>query len=185
MIDPVNFTNYQRNNAELEECLLFCVLVAGKNAKLTARLLENLLISLPGNSPFDKCRQIPTAEECSFILAKHRFGCYNMKGKAVHQLVRSGLDLRSCRLEDLLKIHGIRYKTANFFLLHTRKGYVAACLDTHILKFLRERGHVVSRFTPQSVKKYRELERIFLKIAEEEKMTPTDLDLQIWRKYSK
>jgi hypothetical protein len=36
MVDPFAITKYDRSKSELEEMLLFCVLVAGKPARRTA-----------------------------------------------------------------------------------------------------------------------------------------------------
>ena len=50
MIDPSNVTNPARTPAELEEFLLFCVVVAGKNADQQAqKLLQRFL---GGRRPF-------------------------------------------------------------------------------------------------------------------------------------
>ena len=49
MIDPSNVTNPARTPTELEEFLLFCVVVAGKNADQQTRKLERFL---GGRRPF-------------------------------------------------------------------------------------------------------------------------------------
>ena len=49
MIDPNNVTNPARTAAELEEFLLFCVVVAGKNADQQSLKLERFL---GGRRPF-------------------------------------------------------------------------------------------------------------------------------------
>lgn len=184
MVDPVNFTDYNRNDFELEECLLFSIMAAGKNAKTTARLLDSFLKKHGTSSPFKICEafDIPTL---TTLLKAAGFGCYTLKAQSIHQLVRSGLNLRTCTIDDLIDIRGIGRKTANLFLMHTRQNYKAACLDTHLLKFLRENGYDAPKSTPQSKKRYAELEKAFLSIAEKRKIDPTDLDLIVWRQYSK
>tara|TARA_Y100000310_G_scaffold160012_1_gene159698 strand:+ start:908 stop:1672 length:765 start_codon:yes stop_codon:yes gene_type:complete len=56
-----------------------------------------------------------------------------------------GLDLmlRKATLLDLEEIPGVKYKTSRFFVLHSRNDEAQKCipLDTHILRFLRHRGH--------------------------------------------
>jgi len=60
MIDPINFTRYDLSDSDLEEVILFCCAVAGKNALTTAKALDKFLVGLlaenaldfPG-SPFD------------------------------------------------------------------------------------------------------------------------------------
>jgi thermostable 8-oxoguanine DNA glycosylase len=68
--------------------------------------------------------------------------------------------------------------------MHTRPGQRYACLDTHILKFLRHRGIMTPKSTPgKKSKKYIELEREFLKVCDLWNIQPYDLDLQIWNHY--
>lgn len=43
MIDPNNITKFYRTEAELEEFLLFCIIVAGKNSKIQAKKLAEFL----------------------------------------------------------------------------------------------------------------------------------------------
>lgn len=189
MVDPVNLTNFGRTVPELEEVALFAVLVAGKNAMTTVKMLDRFLQHthqvhcLSTWQPFQSVR--PYSERVlSAMLRSFGFGCYTSKAKSVHQLVHGGLDLRTCSLEDLVAVHGVGFKTANMFLMHTRRGYRACCLDTHILKYLRDRGFDVPKASPQSAKKYREVQDIFLGVADEMGVDPTELDLRIWREYS-
>ena len=46
MIDPYKITNYNRNQYELEEFLLFCIVVAGKTAYIQAQKLNDFLVSV-------------------------------------------------------------------------------------------------------------------------------------------
>jgi thermostable 8-oxoguanine DNA glycosylase len=188
MVDPINFTNYNRTTYQLEETLLFSLLVAGKNALTTSRLLDTFIkdFKFGNETPFEvfskfNLHQIP---KLSVVLKDYGFGCYNNKAKGIHQLVRAELDLKTCSVDDLEKIHGIGRKTANLFLMHTRKDYRCGCLDTHILKFLKEKGYDVPKATPSSKKKYKEIESIFISICDELKMDSAELDLAIWRHYS-
>lgn len=190
MVDPLHFTNYKRNTVELEEMLLFSILVAGKNALTTARCLENMLItahrkqSMRVRRPF-KCLQGFTEDEMSKLVQSHGMGCYKSKGKSLYQLVNSDIDLRECTFEDITAIHGIGFKTAEMFLMHSRKEYVGCALDVHILRYMREEHNLkVPKNTPGSLKKYMQIKDQFLKIAQDLGEDPTDLDLKIWRKYS-
>lgn len=85
-------------------------------------------------------------------------------------------------LEDLEAIPGIGPKTARCFLIHSRPDQQYAGLDTHVLKFLRDKGHEVPASTPTG-KKYKELEKVFLQYAAESGMTVADFDLAIWNQY--
>lgn len=185
MVDPINFTNYKRNNNELQETVLFSLLVSGKNALTTARLLEKFLedhVQI-GNTPFDKFKIYPLAV-LPGVLKKYGFGCYNSKAKGIYQLVNSGINLRDCTFNELRLIHGIGPKTANLFLMHTRESYRGACIDTHILKYLRDLGYKVPKSTP-SKKKYAELQEVFLEICDKRNVNPAKLDLEIWNYYRK
>lgn len=187
MVDPVNFTNYNRTDAELEETLLFSICVAGKNAMSTARAIEKFLSRVhtkrAGFYPFKHLREYSQAEIVQSLWSAG-IGCQTIKGRGIYELVNSGLDLRTCTEDDLDAIYGIGLKTATLFLMHTRKGYRAACLDVHILRHLKKLGYDVPKTTPGSKKKYKEIQTIFLKLADEAKMLPADYDLALWREYS-
>ena len=66
------------------------------------------------------------------------------------------LDLRTCTREDLMDVYGVGPKTARFFLLHTREFCDEVVLDTHILRWMRERCDVkeAPKNTPQNPEKY-------------------------------
>lgn len=188
MVDPVHFTNFNHTLVELEEKVLFSILVAGKTALTTAKCLEKFLASLHWKlgiynqfRPFHCVRQFEVAELAEQLHASG-IGCQNSKGKSIHQLAHSGLDLRTCTVEQLEKIHGIGPKTARMFVMHTRPNQQYAALDTHILKYLRDCGYDVPSLTPRG-KRYRELEIIFLELARRAGKTAADFDLELWNMY--
>lgn len=115
-------------------------------------------------------------------MKSHGIGCYNAKAKTFLCLVRKDFNLKTCTLEDLESIPGIGPKTARCFLIHSRPNQQYAGLDTHVLKFLRDKGHEVPKATPTG-KKYVELEKIFLKYVAESGMSVADFDLLIWNDY--
>lgn len=72
MINPYDITNYSRSESELQELLMFCILVAGKTAYIQAQKLEQFLNSiklrlmLPDNiKPFES---IKSAEDHGILL---------------------------------------------------------------------------------------------------------------------
>jgi thermostable 8-oxoguanine DNA glycosylase len=69
--------------------------------------------------------------------------------------------------------------------MYSRPDQRYAALDTHILKWLRSRGHDVPKSTPSSKKKYKEIEQLFLFIADDLGVDPSVLDSFIWQKYSR
>jgi thermostable 8-oxoguanine DNA glycosylase len=183
MVDPKNITNYDRSDIELEEFLLFSVLVANKPAHVTAKKLDDFLASIPLNrSPLEKIKHLTINNKLASHLKHHKTGQYHRIEKCLKSLLRSELDLKTCSAQDLENIPGIGPKTARFFILHSRRDQHLAALDTHILKFLKELGYNVPKSTP-SGNKYRELEKAFLIEAKKLDRDPASLDLEIWRYY--
>lgn len=185
MIDPTNITRFENTKEELEEVLLFWVLAAGKNAITASRCLENLLSYINCSKkiePFNSIKKIGI-NDLPILMKKNGIGCYNNKSKTFWELANSNLNLRTCSAEDLEKIYGIGMKTSRCFIIHSRKNAEYAGLDVHILHFLRDKGYNVPSHTPTK-KSYLEIEKIFLDIAKQSKMSVAEYDLMIWREYS-
>ena len=190
MLDPTKITNYRMSQAKTEEALLFWVCAAGKNGVTAAKCLDRLLSAWRERasrikfkpSPLDIIRYISHVGDLPFEMKKHGIGCYNAKAKTFLCIAWKCMDLKKCTLEDLESIPGIGPKTARCFLIHSRRNQQYAGLDTHVLKFLRDKGHDVPKSTPTG-KKYKDLEAIFLKYVAESGMTVADFDLIIWNDY--
>lgn len=185
MIDPTKITNYCLSQPQLEEVILFWVCAAGKNGITSANCLDKLLSTWRYKSeasPFEIIKYICDCGNLAEEMKKHGIGCYNAKAKTFICLVEKQMNLKKCSLEDLESIPGIGPKTARCFLIHSRKNQQYAGLDTHLLKYLRDKGHDVPKSTP-SGKKYRDLEIIFLKYVAESGMSAADFDLMIWNDY--
>jgi hypothetical protein len=135
MIDPLNVTNASRTAAELEEFLLFCVVVAGKNADQQALKLERFL---GGRKPFAYIRSSDREGKLTERLKAVRLGKYALLGRSFRQLAGSGIDLAGCTWEELTAFPGIGIKTAKFFILHSRAREMHGVLDTHVLGWMRE-----------------------------------------------
>jgi len=181
MIDPSDVINYARTPSELQEWWLFSIVVAGKTAVTQARLLDVFLKALPGRTPFGKLRRAEEEGKLYQALIDSRLGQYNRIHRAFVESLH--LDLRNDPLERLEQVHGVGPKTARMFLMHSRKDQQYAALDTHILKFLRSRGHDAPLNTPSPGPKYRALEEAFLGHAKKAGMTPAAFDLSIWNSY--
>ena len=164
MIDPCNVTNSARSAEELEEFLLFCVVVAGKNADQQAGKLERFL---GGRSPFAFIRRSDSEGRLEERLRRVRLGKYTLLVRSFRQIAGSGIDLRTCTWEELTRFPGIGLKTAKFFVLHTRKGEMHGVLDTHVLGWMREHGAsvgagpAVPRHSPQDPSAYRFWETVY------------------------
>jgi hypothetical protein len=165
MIDPSNVTNPARTPAELEEFLLFCVVVAGKNADQQARKLERFL---GGRRPFAFIRECDREGGLGARLRETRLGKYSLLARSFRELSRSGADLATCTWEELTRFPGIGIKTAKFFILHSRAKEMHGVLDTHVLGWMREhwapagrRGTAVPRHSPQDPATYRFWETVY------------------------
>lgn len=187
MIDPTKITNYNLTIPQLQEMILFWVCAAGKNGITSARCLDKLLnscqdIDIEKYTPFQIVEFIAKNKNLAHEMQKCGIGCYNNKSKTFLSLIQSNLDLQKCSVSELEAIPGIGPKTARCFLIHTRRDQNYAGLDTHVLKFLRDKGHSVPKSTPVG-KKYLELEKIFLAYTKESGKSVADFDLEIWNYY--
>ncbi len=186
MIDPTKITNYDLSDDQLEEVLLFWICAAGKNGVTAARCLDDLLNKWKSaskkQSPFNIIKTIAIKSNLADEMRNAGIGCYNFKSRSFMALVSSRIDLRKCTVDDLEKIPGIGPKTARCFLIHSRRNQNYAGLDTHVLKFLRDKGHDVPKSTPTG-KKYKELEEVFLSYVQESGLSVADFDLKIWNDY--
>lgn len=188
MIDPTKITNYNRTTHELQELLLFCIAVAGKNATTTAKNLEKLLSYCyrmsQNKEPFAAVRYVHDNFDLPTQMRIYGFGCWKLKSRGIAAAAASDLDLRTCSIEDLEALPGVGQKTARFFILHSRRNAKVACLDTHILKWMAYFTGFpnVPTQSPSSRSQYLLWEKVFLEIAEAMKTSPADLDLKIWNK---
>lgn len=188
LFDPYAATNTERSDDELELFLLFCICVAGKKATTISRALDRLLsISPSSGSPFQKILALDSVPGgLRAALKESRMGKYGLLERALPMIAKSGMDLRTCSGDDLMKIPGIGFKTSRFFILHSRKGADVAVIDTHILKYLRDIGiDNVPTIVPNTHAKYERLEKIMLSESHRSGMTPAAFDLAIWTWYSR
>jgi hypothetical protein len=192
MIDPNNVTNPARTEDELEEFLLFCVVVAGKNADQQAAKLERFL---GGRRPFAYIGSSERAGRLEARLREVRLGKYSLLRRSFRQLADSGADLRACGWEELTRFPGIGIKTAKFFVLHSRPNEMHGVLDTHVLAWMREhweaaglRRLAVPRHSPQDPGTYRFWETVYFGMVSARHhgspAAPVDwarFDLELWR----
>lgn len=193
MIDPRKVTDFGRTDDELEEFLLFAIVVAGKGAFQQATKLDQFLTMSQTHfasscSPFGLIQHM-TLDKNNILVERLRavkMGQYERISTAFRGVssffsehVMGMHQLRGVDVQTLECVKGIGMKTARFFMMHTRPNQVYACLDTHILKWLGTRGHEVPKTTPRG-EKYLALERVFLSYCEEMGKSPAELDLEIW-----
>ena len=182
MIDPDKITNYNRTEEELQCFILFAIMVAGKKAKMMAPKLDHFLFVNDKLTPFEFIRMLIDNGVLYGALLHSKIGKYKLLLQSLPQLVNSGLDLHTCTIEDLEKIKGIGPKSSRFFILHSRPNQRIACLDVWILKYLKSLGYKVPKQTP-SGKKYLEIEKIYLKICDDNGYDPAEFDLFLWKNF--
>jgi thermostable 8-oxoguanine DNA glycosylase len=188
MIDPTNITKYNRNQGELEEFLLFSIMVAGKSAKTTTQKLNQFLntqqkFGLNNFTPLSYVDYLVNSGLLDAVMKNCKLGQYNRLSKAFKGIVKFQNRLHEVSVQDLESISGIGAKTARFFILHSKENARLAVLDTHILKWLKLHGENAPKATPTG-KKYALLEGAFLNYAEKYDLHPATLDLHIWKQYS-
>jgi len=164
--------------------------VAGKKSDIQAQKLKEFYASRVLHAVdylglFDYIRYLNSKGLLVDELKMVKMGQYIRISNALSALVDKQLNLFECSLEDLVSVKGISFKTANFFLTHTRRRHNVPVLDTHVLKFLKAEGiKNVPKSTPQDEKLYNSLAKQFTTIAKRRRMSVADLDLQVWKQYS-
>lgn len=181
MIDPTDVIKFDRTEPELQEFWLFCCAAAGKTATTQARLLDKMLTTYSGDTPFEKIAILVNNNQLLQALKDSGLGQYNKLARCFSESI--SLNLSQATVAEFEAIYGVGSKTARFFLLYTRKDQRLAVLDTHMLKYLNSRGVVVPKASP-SGKKYLELETKFLEFADASGMSIPDFDLALWKQYS-
>lgn len=165
-------------------------MVFNKNANQTASKLEEFLNwchnididHFKTMNHFEVIRNKLKRYSAFDIVSKFRFGNTTVKSKGLEELVNSKLNLRKCSPEELEKISGFGMKTSRYFILHTRKNARVACLDTHVLQWMKKFPLIFGEIKKgqPSRKRYLELEKEFLEVCDTSNVTPAKLDLEIW-----
>lgn len=146
-------------------------------------------------TPFDKFRIMLGEGDKAFeaFLRIHATGTYSKLMKTFPYLARKRWDLSTVTVEQLTSVPGIGPKTAKFFILHSRRNVQnMAVLDTHVLKYLNDKGYEgIPSSTPRSGKKYDYIQNLFLNEYEQHKkthnhsmLTVQEFDLAIWKFYN-
>ena len=194
MIDPKKVTDYNRNEWQLQEFLIYCICVAGKKSEIESPKVRKFCMDARfghGLTPFELIRKllsVSSVEEDGLMqhLKKHKIAPYQQRYNSFKDIVTllDG-DLREVTIDQLQEVRGISTKTSRFFLTHSREDFDEPVLDTHILRFLTDFGYKdVPQSTPQNPKVYEKFSKIFRSIARFEGKSVTDFDLEVWTKYS-
>ena len=189
MINPAEVTNYNRTQDELQEFILFCINVAGKKSSIEAPKLEIFIQRAKDitkeTSPFNCIKKLIKLGRLNEIMHWAKLSPYAQRYNS-YVAVSKIRDLQTVTLNHLLTIPGIGLKTARFFLSHSREDFDEPMLDTHILRFLRDNGYKhAPKSTPSNLGVYNYYANVFKMFARTMGKSVTDLDLQIWKQYSK
>jgi thermostable 8-oxoguanine DNA glycosylase len=189
LINPKKITDFNRTKADLELFAIFAVCVAGKKSQQTADKVNDHFrdTETPTKrlTPFETIKSLVKIRVFGAYLQMAKVGQYKRIYRALRDLAESGIDLKTCTVEDLEAIHGIGPKTSRFIIMHSRPNQRLATLDTHILRWMRDQGIDTPKATPQSKKLYKKLEQKFLTLCDKCAILPSQLDLKIWKQYSK
>ncbi len=191
MINPRTITDFNRDEAQLQEFLLFCLLVQGKKAEMQAVKLEcflNFLAHFTGERmPFKMVNvamnyELDDEDDSNILFkAAKQFGLgqYGRLCRAVEDFIQLP-PLTQVTVKQLESCYGMGPKSARFFIVHSRPNQQYAILDVHILRWLRAQGVEAPQSTPQG-KKYAEIEKIFLQFVRHSGKSVAEFDLDIWK----
>ena len=207
-IDPLNFTNFYASDDQIQSMFLFAVAVAGKPSRITAEKINGLLddIEIDQRDEYapDEIRRMGPLEYLIYLehepfiemIKERKLGKYNTWLKLWRWFndlkLRISSDasisdfLNTASIQSLESIPGVKYKTSRFFVLHSRSNANCVPLDTHILRFLRDRGvPCVPNVTPGSQQIYLGLEKIAVEALKSlGYSTLAKADLETWKSYS-
>jgi len=178
-VNPLAVQNFDRTDRELEIFWLFCICVAGKNADQTATKVAQLAENVPADVRV--LEYLARTPDLHNMLVANRVGQYSRIELAIKGSAK--LDLRTATLDDLESVFGVGPKTARFFLIHTRPNVEVAVLDTHILRWIREKTYFPApSSTPPKGSAYTYWEGIALSLIKSHYpgLSLAEADLLIW-----
>tara|TARA_B110001454_G_C12680847_1_gene418000 strand:+ start:225 stop:824 length:600 start_codon:yes stop_codon:yes gene_type:complete len=193
MINPKKVTDYNRNQSQLQEWLLYCICVAGKRSEIESPKVRKFILDPRFGfhlKPFELIRKLLGVSSIEMDglkqhLKKYKIAPYTARYNSfVDAVTLLPNDLSEVTIEDLQKVRGISTKTSRFFLTHSREDFDEPVLDTHILRYLKDVGYNVPDSTPQNPSVYAKISEIFKRLANFEGKSVTDFDLEVWTKYS-
>ena len=198
-INPKEITNLNRTTPQKEKFLLFCVLCAGKSSDVMAEKLEQLLEPLRGDrgdrywvpearsptktTPLKYLVNLLRSGRLREVLEKHKIGKYKLLTDFVEFLkpLVMHYEVTEMDRDGLVQAPGISYKTASLYRMHCF-GDKIACLDTHVLRWLRNEGFKgVPKVSPSNWEVYRHWENVFLGECYKREVQPNHFDLDLWK----
>jgi endonuclease III len=167
---------------EVQARLMYSVIVAGKSAKFANTVMARWFAANAADEemPFAVLKRLKDSGKLEASFREARTGNYGKLTAAMSQVVDMDIDLLTCTPQQLEEIPGIGPKTSRFFIMWIRPEERYAALDVHILRWMKKFGYDVPKSTPQSSKKYAQIEQWFIAEADHMGMTPRELDAIIW-----
>jgi peptidoglycan hydrolase-like protein with peptidoglycan-binding domain len=193
MITPTAITNYNRNSVELLEFAIFAACVAGKDSDQTAKKVDALWRDKGFRTTLRVQWEFPPETDRQYELyvrlirqhlVDHKIGQYDRLSRVIYMFNQASEDLKQVLFNDLVNFKGIGPKTAAFFLLHSRQNADMPVIDTHICKYMADKG--IEMKVTSSLTKYlanAEIVRFWMNHDFPE-MTLAEADLYLWTKYS-
>lgn len=185
MVDPHNITDFNRSRFDLEAFWIFAVCVAGKKADVIAKKVNAFVSETPQNStPFAFIRDLVEEGRLREVLMRHRMGKFALLERSFTFIVSEHSPcIETDHVAVLEMVPGVGSKTSRFFVLHSRPNARVAVIDTHVLKYLKSRGHPVPSTIPTG-SKYYELEGLMLQYMDASGLGRAEFDLAVWRHYA-
>jgi thermostable 8-oxoguanine DNA glycosylase len=198
-INPKEITDLNRTKAQKEKFLLFCVLCAGKSSDVMAEKLEQLLEPVDSSGPRWELKATPLdylvnllrSGRLREVLEKHKIGKYKLFTDFVtyvqkwNYATHPTYNITDMKRAGLVLAPGISYKTASLYRMHCF-GDKIACLDTHVLRWLRNEGFKgVPKASPSNWDVYRHWENVFLGECYKREVEPNHFDLDLWKQATK
>lgn len=188
-VDPTQIPDKPLTRLQLEDWILFGILVANKEATQTRSKLNRLYELLGARYPwtewyFPAVRSAVEDNVLMDVLREVRTGQYARVERAFREVIN--LDLDNLTVASLESVHGIGPKTARMLILYAKPGMEVVPLDTHVLKYLRKLGYEnVPKATPPAGPSYRRWEATFIEEAKKAGMSVRDFDTRVWKMYAK
>ena len=166
MIDYKNITIYDRTETELQEFLLYCIIVDNNNAALQAALLNIFLMKgyREYMTPFEFIGSLLEQDTLHHLISDANLGNYRRLTKIFKQFIH--VDISNLYLPELEDMVGVGPKIARQFITHTKPNqHNIVIFDRSKLEELaarREHNIPIPKSVPHSISRYRELELLYL-----------------------
>ena len=113
-------------------------------------------------------------------IAESWSAAYETPGRGLLPYLRRAVPEEALRVTLVNRFPGMGFKQASLFLTRTGHAVDLVALDTHILRYLRLRGHACDTVSPRSQKRYLELEGVFRRVTRKWLRPASVVDFAVW-----